>query len=63
MQDVEPKTSATDTDGLCSAPGPRLPPPSPCPAPGTPPPVCHLHTSPHRIPRQNPGVCHDMRTP
>ena len=43
MQDAEPKTSVTDTDGLCSAPGPRLSPSarppasSPCQAPGIPP--------------------------
>ena len=42
-QDSKPKSSVTDTDGLCSAPGPRLslsarpPASSPCQAPGIPP--------------------------
>ena len=66
-QDSKLKSSVTDTDGLCSAPGPRLSPSarppasSPCQAPGIPPPAYPplpgpRHPSPARPPASPPSA-------
>ena len=62
-QDSKPKSSVTDTDGLCSAPGPRLSPSarppasSPCQTPGIPP-LCLPPSArpPASFPCQAPGI-------